>query len=148
MASSWGLHWGMVGFLQVGAYCSLQAYCYHNQNQGQMLPDFLFFLCISQSFVTENRNYSSYFKHKGQRASNRELGAYGVLRLGFQDSLPEEQWRTRPQGSCQLCWSEIWEIRKFPLHHNSTNNVEIRKLLMLLLLGAKLHLLGPYRPQK
>lgn len=106
MASSWGVSRSSRFYAAHSPHCSLPAYCYHNQNHGRMLPDGFFFLCIHQSSVTENRNHSSYFKHEGQRASNRELGAYNVLRLGLQDWVPEEQWRICPQGGCQLCLSQ------------------------------------------
>lgn len=61
----------------------------------------LFFLCISQSSVTENRNY---FKHEGQRASNR------IRCLPCVDARPPglsaQTMKTGPGGSDQLCLSQ------------------------------------------
>lgn len=139
MASSWGVSRSSRFYAAHSPHCSLPAYCYHNQNHGRMLPDGFFFLCIHQSSVTENRNHSSYFKHEGQRASNRELGAYNVLRLGLQDWVPEEQWRICPQGGCQLCLSqEDGKSRCFPRTVSARNHLEIRQLLMLSLLATKI----------
>lgn len=64
-----------------------------------MLPHLLFFLCIIQSSVTENRNHCHYFKHEGQRASNRELDAYRVLRLSARRTMENTPPRKLPTAS-------------------------------------------------
>lgn len=113
-----------------------------------MLPDTLFFLCISQSSITENRNPSSYFKYNGQRASNRELGTYNRLNGRLQDWAQKNNEEPAPQEVINS--QEDGKSGHFPWIVSSRNSQESRKVLILLLLAPEPipHLLGPHGQQK
>lgn len=66
---------------------------------GPVPPDFLLFLCISQSSVTENRNHSSYLKQEGQSASSKELGACSGLRLGLRTEHQKNNGEPAPKDA-------------------------------------------------